>query len=59
MASIAGSRVIDAVTDTAGISMPPIPIERMNGSGSTSMLSRPTATVEPETMTDRPADASS
>ena len=37
------------------MSIPPMPIERMNGSGSTSMLSRPTATVEPETITERPA----
>ena len=42
-------------TATAGISMPPIPIERMNGSGSSTMLSRPIATVEPETTTERPA----
>ena len=35
--------------------MPPMPIDRMNGSGSRTMLSRPTATVEPETITDRPA----
>ena len=35
--------------------MPPIPIERMNGSGSSTMLSRPIATVEPETTTERPA----
>ena len=34
--------------------MPPIPIERMNGSGSITMLSRPIATVEPETTTERP-----
>ena len=27
--------------------MPPIPIERMNGSGRRTMLSSPTATVEP------------
>ena len=37
--SSAGSSVIAAITDTAGISMPPIPIERMNGSGSSTMLS--------------------
>ena len=37
------------------MSMPPIPIERMNGSGRMTMLSRPTATVEPETITERPA----
>ena len=53
--SIAGSRVIVASTDTAGISMPAIPIERMNGSGSTTRDRRPIATVEPDTITDRPA----
>ena len=53
--SSAGSSVIAASTETAGISIPPIPIERMNGSGITIMLSRPTATVEPETITERPA----
>ena len=47
--------MIAASTETAGISMPPIPIERMNGSGSRIRLSRPTATVEPETITERPA----
>ena len=55
IASIAGSSVIDASTETAGISIPPIPIERMNGSGSRTMLTSPTATVEPETITDLPA----
>ena len=55
IASIAGSSVIDASTETAGISIPPMPIDRMNGSGSSTMLSRPTATVEPETITERPA----
>ena len=53
--SIAGSIVIAARTETAGMSIPPMPIERMNGSGITSMLSRPTATVEPDTITERPA----
>ncbi len=47
--------MIAAVTDTNGISIPPIPIERMNGSGRISIDSRPTATVEPETITERPA----
>ncbi len=47
--------MIDASTETAGISIPPIPIERMNGSGRMTMLSRPIATVEPETTTERPA----
>ena len=35
--------------------MPPNPIERMKGSGRMTMLSNPIATVEPETMIDRPA----
>ena len=55
VASSAGSSVIAVITETVGISIPPIPIERMNGSGSTSIESRPTATVEPETITERPA----
>ena len=42
-------------TETAGISSPPIPIERMTGIGRITMLSRPIATVEPETITERPA----
>ena len=54
VASSAGSSVIAAITETAGISMPPIPIERMNGSGRMTIESRPTATVEPETITERP-----
>ena len=51
----AGVRVIEARTQTSGISIPPRPIERMNGSGRISMLTRPIATVVPETITDRPA----
>ena len=35
--------------------MPPIPIERMKGSGRITMLTSPIATVVPETITDRPA----
>ena len=54
-ASIAGSSVIAAITETSGISMPPMPIERMNGSGRMIIESRPTATVEPDTITERPA----
>ena len=53
--SSAGSSVIAASTETAGISIPPIPIERMKGSGRMIMLSSPTATVEPDTITERPA----
>ena len=51
----AGSSVIETSTETAGMSMPPSPIERMNGSGRMTMLNSPTATVEPDTITDRPA----
>jgi hypothetical protein len=40
-----------ATTETAGISIPPMPIERMNGSGRMIIERRPTATVEPETIT--------
>ena len=53
--SSAGSSVIAVSTETAGISIPPIPIERMKGSGRMIMLSSPTATVEPDTITERPA----
>ncbi len=51
----AGISVIAASTETAGISIPPIPIERMNGSGRRIIDRRPTATVEPDTITERPA----
>ena len=54
-ASRAGKSVIAATTETAGMSMPPIPIERMNGKGSTTIDSSPTATVVPEMITARPA----
>ena len=54
-ASIAGSRVSEASTETTGISMPPRPIQRSSGSGSATIASRPIATVEPETITERPA----
>ena len=53
--SSAGRSVIAASTETAGMSIPPIPIERMKGSGRRTMLSSPTATVEPDTITERPA----
>ncbi len=54
-ASSAGSSVIAASTETSGMSSPPRPIERMNGSGSTIIDTSPTATVEPDTITERPA----
>jgi hypothetical protein len=55
VASRAGSSVIAASTETAGISMPPMPIERMKGKGRMTIERRPTATVVPETITERPA----
>ena len=55
IASSAGSRVIAAITETSGISRPPMPIERITGTGMMTMLTRPIATVEPETITERPA----
>ena len=55
VASSAGRSVIAVITETAGMSIPPIPIERMKGSGSRTIESSPTATVDPETITDRPA----
>ena len=54
-ASSAGSNVSDASTETTGISIPPMPIPRSSGSGSAIIASRPTATVVPETITERPA----
>ena len=47
--------MIDADTATSGMSIPPSPIERMKGRGKMTMLSNPIATVEPDTMTERPA----
>ena len=50
--------MIEASTDTSGISIPPSPIERMKGRGRITMLTRPIATVDPETITPLPAPAS-
>ena len=55
MESSAGTRVIPDTTETAGISIPPIPTERITGIGRITRLSRPIATVEPDTITERPA----
>jgi hypothetical protein len=55
IANIAGSSVIATSTDTAGIKRPPIPIERMTGTGRITIDSSPIATVDPDTITDRPA----
>ena len=52
---IAGSIVIATTTETAGISSPPIPIDRITGIGMRTIESRPIATVEPDTITERPA----
>jgi len=39
--SSAGRRVIETITETAGMSMPPIPIDLMNGNGRSTMLRQP------------------
>ena len=54
-ASIAGSKVSEASTETTGINMPPRPIERSNGSGKRTIAKSPTATVVPEMITAWPA----
>jgi hypothetical protein len=54
-ASIAGSNVSEANTETAGINMPPRPTPRSNGNGRTIIDRSPTATVPPETITEWPA----
>ena len=51
----AGSSVIATITETAGISRPPMPIDRMKGRGRMTRLSSPMATVDPDTITERPA----
>ena len=55
LARITGSSVIATSVETSGISMPPYPIERRNGSGSAIRASRPIATVMPLKTTARPA----
>ena len=54
-ASTTGSSVMATSVETSGISMPPKPIERRNGSGSAISASRPMATVMPLNTTARPA----
>ena len=51
----AGSSVTEAAIETSGISTPPAPIERMNGSGMNSSAASPMATVRPENRVARPA----
>ena len=50
-----GSRVIATSTLISGISMPAYPTLRRNGTGITTIASRPIATVTPENTTARPA----
>jgi hypothetical protein len=57
VASSTGSRVRVTATLTAGTNMPPMPMLRASGSGSTISDSRPIATVTPLKATDRPAVA--
>ncbi len=54
-ASIAGRNVIAAHTETSGISRPPMPIERITGIGISTIDTSPMATVDPDTITARPA----
>ncbi len=43
------------MTETSGMTNPPIPKPRMNGNGMKSMSARPTPTAEPLNTTARPA----
>jgi hypothetical protein len=52
---MAGVRLSVAATLARGISAPPMPMLRMNGTGSASSASRPIATVTPLTSTVCPA----
>ena len=54
-ARIAGSSVSETMTLTSGMSMPPKPIERRNGTGSAMSAARPIATVTPLNTTALPA----
>ncbi len=53
----AGWSVTAATIETRGMSNPPSPIERMNGSGMNRSSASPIATVAPEKTTARPAVA--
>jgi len=55
LVSIAGSRVSTTATLTSGMSMPPIPMLRRNGTGTTTSATRLMATVTPEARTAWPA----
>ncbi len=52
---MAGVRLSVVATLASGISAPPIPTLRMNGTGSTTSEIRPIATVTPLNTTARPA----
>ena len=52
---MAGSSVAVTSTETSGMSMPPRPMLRSPGTGSTTRASRPTPTVSPEKTTALPA----
>ena len=53
--SIAGSSVSTTATLTSGMNMPPMPMLRRNGTGTTTRASRLIATVTPEATTAWPA----
>jgi hypothetical protein len=52
-----GSSVTAAITETSGITSPPTPNPRMNGSGMNSMSASPIPTAIPLNTTARPAVA--
>jgi hypothetical protein len=53
--SRAGTRVSDVATLKSGMSSPPRPMLRRNGSGTSTRAAKETATVTPLKRTDRPA----
>ncbi len=52
---MAGSNVVITATEISGMSMPPSPMLRSPGTGSTTRATRPMPTVSPENTTARPA----
>jgi hypothetical protein len=56
-ARVAGRSVSETATETSGINIPPTPMLRIAGTGSTISATRPIPTVTPESSTARPAVA--
>ena len=53
--SRAGKSVTTTTIETRGMSIPPMPVDRSPGTGSTMSAISPMATVMPESTTERPA----